>query len=37
MVTLLVAIKLHVTRDHLLFGDIFENQEIGLVLVVEVI
>ena len=37
MVTLLVAIKLHITRYHLLFCDIFENQEVGLVLVVEVI
>lgn len=37
MVTFLVPIELHVTGDHLLFGDVFENQEIRLVLVVKVI
>ena len=37
MVTFLVAIKLHIVRNHLLFCDVFENQEIRLVLVVEVV
>lgn len=37
MVALLITIELHVIRNHLLLGNVFENQEIGLVLIVEVI
>lgn len=36
VVTFLVTIKLHIICDHLLFCDVFENQKIRLILVVEV-
>lgn len=37
VVAFLIAIELHVICDHLFFCDVFENQEIGLVFVIEVI
>jgi hypothetical protein len=37
MVTLLVTIELHSISDQLLFRNVFENEEIGLIFVVKVI
>ena len=37
MVTFLVSVKLHSICDQLLVRDIFENEEVRLILVVEVV